>query len=81
MSEKTEKEKFIELPLCEIIAKYGHLPGGEQFVKDLQTSWSLRLCLHILSKDNIFVCMIYARPSGETPPANGRSQLADLQSL
>ncbi|CAE7248308.1 NaCP60E [Symbiodinium sp. CCMP2592] len=38
MSENSEKEKFVELPLCQIIEKYAHLPGGEQFVKDIQAS-------------------------------------------
>ena len=61
MSENKEKEKFVELPLCEIISKWGNLPGGEQFVKDIQTSRSLRLCLRILilSEDNIrliYIC-------------------------
>ncbi|CAE7881544.1 unnamed protein product [Symbiodinium necroappetens] len=38
MSETKDKEKFIELPLCEIMERWGKLPGGEQFVKDIQAS-------------------------------------------
>ncbi|CAE7507692.1 NaCP60E, partial [Symbiodinium necroappetens] len=38
MSESKDKEKFIELPLCEIMERWGKLPGGEQFVKDIQAS-------------------------------------------
>ncbi|CAE7655357.1 nipblb [Symbiodinium sp. CCMP2592] len=35
LSESKNTEKFQELPLCEIRIKHGHLPGGEQFIKDL----------------------------------------------
>eukprot|EP00439_Symbiodinium_sp_Y106_P081399 s489_g20.t1 len=38
LSESKNTELFQELPLCEIRQKYGHLPGGEQFIKDILTN-------------------------------------------
>ncbi|CAE7655509.1 NaCP60E [Symbiodinium sp. CCMP2592] len=38
LSESKEKEKFIELPLCIIRQRYEGLPGGKEFVENLQKS-------------------------------------------
>lgn len=76
MSESKDKEKFIELPLCEIMERWGKLPGGEQFVKDIQASWSLRLWLCTLSE--CYVLLMHARPDWQETPPNVGFELADL---
>lgn len=78
MSESKDKEKFIELPLCEIIQKWGSLPGGEQFVKDIQSSWSLRLRLHTLSEHYILLILMYPRSDWQETSSDIGLELEDL---
>ena len=43
IAQNETKERYVELPLCEIKEKYEKLPGGKEFVADIVASAFLRL--------------------------------------